>query len=149
MGPEEKPFTFLTLDPFGLKEDRFIPTPPPRAIISIMILRLSRIPSLESFGDGITKQLKYVTSYPVPAPARIRPPGRNLNPSITSWNFFSQIARVLGFSTEAIPLATLLHISEGSFSIALPALSFKEYLSRNTRSLIPSNFIYLIIPNFA
>ncbi len=56
-GPEEKPLTFLTREPRGRSEDKLIPTPPPRAIISTICFKVSRIPSRESFGEGITKQL--------------------------------------------------------------------------------------------
>ncbi len=57
IGPDEKPFTFFTRDPRGRKEERLIPTPPPRAIISTICLSVSNIPSRESFGEGMTKQL--------------------------------------------------------------------------------------------
>src|SRR3990170_7662426 len=56
-GPDENPFTFSTRCPRGLRDDMFIPTPPPRAIISTICFRVSRIPSRESEGLGRTKQL--------------------------------------------------------------------------------------------
>ncbi len=39
------------------------------------------MPSMESSISPMTKQLNSVTRRPVPAPAWMRPPGRNLNPS--------------------------------------------------------------------
>ncbi|EKD67124.1 MAG: hypothetical protein ACD_48C00588G0001 [uncultured bacterium] len=57
IGPEENPFTFLTRAPRGLRLDKLIPTPPPRAMISTIFPKVSSIPPRESFGLGMTKQL--------------------------------------------------------------------------------------------
>src|SRR3989344_602777 len=56
-GPDEKPFTFLTREPLGRSDERLMPTPPPRAMISTICFSVSKIPSRESLGLGITKQL--------------------------------------------------------------------------------------------
>src|SRR2546430_2184150 len=58
IGPEEVPFTFLTLAPLGRSEDKLRPTPPALAWISTSCPKDSRMPPRESLGDGMTKQLK-------------------------------------------------------------------------------------------
>src|SRR3989344_5164541 len=47
-GPDEGPFPFRTYAPLGLIVERFIPTPPPRAIISSIWESVLSIPSRES-----------------------------------------------------------------------------------------------------
>src|SRR6266567_3136291 len=56
-GPDAVPLTVLMYDPLGRSVERLMPTPPPRAMISVMSLRLSRMPWRLSSGLGITKQL--------------------------------------------------------------------------------------------
>src|SRR6266568_4172512 len=43
-GPDAVPFTVLIYEPLGRNVERLMPTPPPRVMISVMSLRLSRIP---------------------------------------------------------------------------------------------------------
>ena len=55
--------------------------PPPCCIVSAPAFKASNMPSVESSTVPITKQLNKVTSRSVPAPARIRPPGKKRKPS--------------------------------------------------------------------
>ena len=76
-GPEASAPTPITGAPLGLRVEKSYPIPPPCCIVSAASLRCSNIPSILSGMHPITKQLNKVTSLPVPAPANIRPAGRN------------------------------------------------------------------------
>src|SRR3989344_579180 len=52
--PDDLPFTPFTYAYLGRRVDTLIPTPPPLDMISAIWLKVSKIPCLESFGDGIT-----------------------------------------------------------------------------------------------
>src|SRR5947207_12371154 len=56
-GPDAVPLTVLIYEPRGRNVERLMPTPPPRAMISVITFRLSRIPWRLSSGLGTTKQL--------------------------------------------------------------------------------------------
>ncbi len=49
------------------------------------------MPARLSSGLGRTKQLKSVTAWPVPAPDRMRPPGRNLKSCMAASNRSAQV----------------------------------------------------------
>ena len=65
--------------PPGRNVEKSYPTPPPCCIVIAPSSSARQIPSIESSIGPMTKQLNNVTRRSVPAPARIRPPGRNLH----------------------------------------------------------------------
>src|SRR5699024_268105 len=71
--PDDFPFTPRASVSLGRNVDPFVPTPPPRDIISITSFLCSDIPSLEYLIKCITQQLKYVTSVSDPVPYNTRP----------------------------------------------------------------------------
>ena len=75
-GPEAMTPTRFVRTPAGRRVEKSRPMPPPICIVSALSRNAVNMPSSESSISPMTKQLKSVTSRPVPAPARIRPPGR-------------------------------------------------------------------------
>src|SRR5690606_5807325 len=77
-------------------------------IVIAPCFKCSKIDSIESSMKPITKQLKSVVRRPVPAPARMRPAGRNLKPVTASRNAASCSPLRSACATAA---ATLRHVS--------------------------------------
>jgi hypothetical protein len=86
-------------------------------MVSAPSRRAAKIPSIESSIAPSTKQLNSVTRRPVPAPARMRPPGRK-RPEASSWKKRSPQA--------------------GSRSAAATAVATRRKLSSGARSSAPS-----------
>ena len=76
-GPEASAPTPRTGAPQGRIVEKSIPTPPPCCIVTAASRRWSKIPDKLSGIVPMTKQLNSVTLRSVPAPARMRPAGRN------------------------------------------------------------------------
>jgi hypothetical protein len=81
IGPEASAATPATKAPRGRMVEKSYPIPPPCCSVSAASFRPSKIPPMLSGIVPMTKQLNSVTSRSVPAPAMIRPAGRNWNPS--------------------------------------------------------------------
>ena len=80
-GPEASAATPFTIAPFGLIVEKSYPIPPPCCIVSAASFNILKMPSMSSGIVPITKQLNKVTFRFVPAPAVIRPAGKNLKSS--------------------------------------------------------------------
>ena len=75
-GPEAMPPVASAGAPYGRSVEKSTPMPPPCCIVSADSRSAPKMPSSESSTVPITKQLNSVTRRAVPAPARMRPPGR-------------------------------------------------------------------------
>ena len=99
--------------------------PPPCCMVSAACLRCSKMPLMSSGMAPMTKQLNRVTLRPVPAPARMRPAGRNLKSSIASKN---RPAHSSGsFSGAASAAATRRQVSEMVLSNTSPSAPLWRY----------------------
>src|SRR5436190_12834149 len=76
-GPEEDTPVFFTTAPKGRNPEKSYPTPPPCCKVKAPSSKALKIPLRESDSIFMTKQLNKVTLCLVPAPANIRPPGKN------------------------------------------------------------------------
>ena len=124
-GPDASAATPLTSAPLGRIVLKSYPMPPPCCIVSAASLSMSKMPPILSGIVPITKQLNIVTLRAVPAPAVIRPAGRNLKSSRASKNLPSQ---ALGsFSTDARSLAIRRQESSTVTSFGVPSASLKRY----------------------
>ena len=77
-GPEASAPTPTTAAPLGRMVEKSYPMPPPCCMVRAASLRPSKMAPISSPMVPITKQLKSVTSRFVPAPAMMRPAGKNL-----------------------------------------------------------------------
>ncbi len=84
-----------------------------------------KMPSMESSMSPMTKQLNRVTWCEVPAPARMRPPGRKRKSRSSEWKRGDHSCGRL--STEATAPATRLQVSS-TLASARPELSRRAYL---------------------
>ena len=80
-GPEASAATPCTAAPLGRMVLKSYPIPPPCCMVKAASFNMSKMPPMLSGMVPITKQLNKVTLRPVPAPAVIRPAGRNLKSS--------------------------------------------------------------------
>ncbi len=109
-GPEAVVPLATASAPCGLRVEKSTPIPPPCCIVIAASESCPKIPSSESSMYPITKQLKSVVRWSVPAPARIRPAGRNRRPWSDSWKVRSQ-PEASSRSLPAAALATRRHVS--------------------------------------
>ncbi len=84
------------------------------------------MPAMSSGIVPMTKQLNRVTARSVPAPAMIRPAGRNRKSASASMKRFSQADRPLG-SAAAIARATRCQLSSMVLSTGAPPAFFSRY----------------------
>ena len=84
-GPEARPPVSAAGLPRGRSVEKSKPTPPPCCIVIAPSRSAARIPSSESSIGPITKQLNSVTRLALPAPAMMRPPGRNAPLASSAW----------------------------------------------------------------
>ena len=75
----------------------------------------------------MTKQLKRVTPRPVPAPARMRPAGRNAKSANAAANSLAQRARTRFGSAPAAALATRAQVSAMPWSSGVPSAALRRY----------------------
>src|SRR6185312_4600805 len=101
--------------------------PPPCCRVSAASRRAEKMPSIESSMVPMTKQLKRVTARPVPAPARMRPAGRNLCPARAAAKSCARRLRCSGFSAAASASATRAQLVATSWSMGVPSAALKRY----------------------
>ena len=99
--------------------------PPPCCIVNAASLSISKMPPMLSGIVPITKQLNNVTLRSVPAPAVIRPAGRNLKSESASKNLGSQASGE--DSTEAKAPAIRCQLSSTVLSMGVPSACLKRY----------------------
>ena len=75
-GPEATPALARAAEPIGRRVEKSMPTPPPACSVTMASRRALKMPLIESSSVPITKQLNSVVWCAVPAPARMRPPGK-------------------------------------------------------------------------
>ena len=105
-GPEASAPTPFTAAPFGRSVEKSAPMPPPCCMVSAASFRPSKMPDMESSSVPMTKQLNSVTRRPEPAPARMRPAGRNLRSPINPSKACAQRSRKASGSACATARAT-------------------------------------------
>ena len=142
-GPEASEATPTTSEPCGRIVLKSYPIPPPCCMVSTASFRPSKIPPMLSSTVPITKQLNRVTlRSPVPAPALIRPAGRNLKLSNALLNTSAQC---LGSSSlAASALAIRDQVSCTVRSIDVPSYSFSRYFMSHICSAIGDRNTLLI-----
>ena len=116
-GPDATVPASSALAPDGRSVEKSMPMPPPCCIVSAPSRSAEKMPSSESSIGPITKQLNSVTRRPVPAPARMRPPGRKRKSASASANRRSHVARSRG-SAAASARATRDHVASMPVSSA-------------------------------
>ncbi len=109
-GPDAMPPVASAGAARGRSVEKSMPMPPPCCIVSADSRSAAKMPSSESSTVPITKQLNSVTRRAVPAPARMRPPGRNLKSSSTSRKRPAQCPRSRG-SAAASARATRSNVA--------------------------------------
>src|SRR5579885_1944548 len=128
-GPEATVPAPCACVPLGRSVEKSQPMPPPCCMVTALSCRMRKMLPIESSIVPMTKQLKSVTLRPVPAPARMRPPGKNLKFSKMEKNRASQPSPSSG-SAAASAWATLLQVAATDCS--RPEGSGKRYLELQT-----------------
>src|SRR3989344_8219412 len=109
-GPEASAPTPFTAAPEGRMAEKSMPTPPPCCMVTAASRTASKMPPRASGTAPMTKQLNRVTFRPVPAPARMRPAGKNWKSVRAASKRSRQRARALGASASATAAATRVHV---------------------------------------
>ena len=126
-GPEASAPMLFTSAPLGRSVEKSWPMPPPCCMVSAASLTFSKMEPRSSSMRPITKQLKSVTSRPVPAPARMRPAGRKAKSAMASAKAFSQRLRARLGSAAATAAATRVQVSSRVRSTTLPSAALRRY----------------------
>jgi hypothetical protein len=99
--------------------------PPPCCIVSAASRRCAKMPPMSSGIAPMTKQLNRVTERPAPAPATMRPAGRNLKSRIASKK---RPAHGAGSRSVAVSaFATRRQVSSIVLSSGSPETAFRRY----------------------
>src|SRR6202789_33520 len=101
--------------------------PPPCCSVSAASRKAPKMPDIESAIVPITKQLNSVTDRDVPAPARMRPAGRNLWPASAPANSSAHSRRRAGASALAAASATRAKLSATLRSTGVPSGCLSRY----------------------
>jgi len=120
-GPEATEPDAVAGEPRGRSVEKSQPMPPPCCSVSADSSSARKMPAIESSMSPITKQLQSVTRRPVPAPARMRPPGRNAKSSSRAPNRRVHCRRrAAESSAAAIAQATRCQVCAMSVSRSAP-----------------------------
>ena len=140
-GPDACAPTPRTGAPAGRMVEKSIPTPPPCCMVRAASRKCSKMPSRLSGMVPITKQLNKVTVRPVPAPAMMRPAGRNLKPESAVSNCVRQCRRARAGSASAIAAATRDHVASTPPSPPSPSTRKRYFAFQISAEISASNGI--------